>query len=206
MSQLISGETTFDPNKEYYFLDYSDHMDIRWVRSPYMTLEEIQDFIAYHLPFIYDEDQEKCVPIFSRLRITPMKKLEELYQVWNEETQQWEDDTITLAAKQFGHRYDGYEWLGEEGGPSPAPSLTKKGDETTDEWKVRVQQRKDELRKQSKEKCLLELQTREKSLEHYPNERVALLHGWRRRKDELNAFRFGQQEEETTETSGVGFG
>ncbi len=206
MSQLISGETTYDPNKEYYFLDYSDSMEVRWVRSPYMTIEEIQDFIAYHLPFIYDEEEKKCVPMFSNLRITPMKKLDELYQVWNEETEQWEDDTITIAAKQFGHRYDGYEWLGEEGGPSPAPSLTKKGDETTEEWKVRVQKRRDELEEQRKEQSSLRRQIQQRANEHYPNERVALLNGWRRRKDELDAFRFGEQEEETTETSGVSFG
>ena len=204
MSQLISGETTYDPNKEYYFLDYSDSMEVRWVRSPYMTLEEIQDFIAYHLPFIYDEDQEKCVPMFSRLRITPMKKLEELYQVWNEETQQWEDDTITIASKQFGFRYDGYEWLGKEG-PSPAPSLTKKGDETTEEWKVRVQKRRDELEEQRKEQRSIRRQTREKAREDM-NDGVALMFGLLMRKEELDAFRLGEQEEETSETSGKGFG
>ena len=201
MSQLLSDESTYDPNKEYYFLDYHDSMEVRWVRSPYMTFEEIQHFIAFHIPFIYDKYQKKCVPMFSNLRITPMEKLEELYKVWNEETQKWEDDTITLAAKQFGGRYDGYEWL--EG---PAPSLTKQEDETTEEWKVRVQQRRDELDEQHKEQSSLRRQTRDKAREHYLNDRVALLHGWRRRKDELDAFRLREQEEETPETSGVGFG
>lgn len=205
MSQLISGQATYDPGKEYYFLDYHDSMEVRWVRSAYMSLEEIQDFIAHHLPFIYDKDQKTCVPMFSNLRITPMKKLEELDRKWNEDTQQWEDDTITLAAKQFGGLYDGYEWLVEEG-PSPAPSLTKQDDETTEEWKVRVQQRRDELKDQRMESSSLRRQTREKAREQYPNDRVALLVGWRRRKDELNAFRFGEQVEETLETSGVGFG
>ena len=37
MSQLISGETTYDPNKEYYFLDYLNDMEVRWVRSAYMS-------------------------------------------------------------------------------------------------------------------------------------------------------------------------
>lgn len=201
MSQLISGETTYDPNKEYYFLDFYDATEVRWVRSPYMSLEEIQDFIAYHLPFIYDKDQKKCVPMFSNLRITPMKQLEKLYRKWNEDTQQWEDDTITNACVQFDSRYDGYEWL--EGAAS---SLTKQVDETTADWKIRVQQRRDELDEQRKELRSLLRKTYEKALEHYPNDRVALLHGWRRRKDELDAFRFGEQEEETPETSGVGFG
>ena len=205
MSQLISGETTFDPNKEYYFLDYYDSMEVRWVRSPYMSLEEIQDTIAYHLPFIYDKELKKCVPMFSNLRITPMKQLEKLHRRWNEDTQQWEDDTITNACVQFDSRYDGYEWLGEEG-PSPAPSLTKTDDETTEEWKVRVQQRRDELEEQRKEQSSLRRQIQQRAKEHYPNDRVALLHGWRRRKDELDSFRFGDQEEETTETAGVGFG
>lgn len=210
MSQLISGETTYDPSKEYYFLDYHDAMEVRHVRAAYMSLEEIQDIIAYHLPFIYYEEQKKCVPMFSNLRITPMKQLEKLYRKWNEDTQQWEDDTITNACVQFNSRYDGYAWL--EG---PAPSLTKKDAETTEEWKVRVQQRRDELEKQRKEQSSLRRQTRERSREHYPNDRVALLQGWKRRKDELDAFRWrdelnalgnGEQEEETPEISGVGFG
>jgi len=204
MSQLISNETTYDPNKEYYFLDYHDAMERRWVRSPYMTIEEIQVFIYEQLPFIYDKDQKKCVPMFSNLRITPMEKLEELYEVWNEETQKWEDDTITLAAKQFGGRYDGYEWLGKEG-PSPAPSLTKTDEETTEEWKVRVQQRRDELDEQNNEQRSLRRQTREKARED-TNDRVALMFGSFMRKEELDAFRLREQEEETPETSGVGFG
>ena len=204
MSQLILGETNYDPNKEYYFLDYHDSMEVRWVRSPYMTLEEIQVIVSDHLPFIYDEDEKKCVPMFSNLRITPMKQLEELYKVWNEETQQWEDDTITLAAKQFGARYDRYDCLGEEG-PSPAPSLTKTNDETTEEWKVRVQQRRDELEEQRKEQSSLRRQTREKALENCSNEQVALLFGSFMRKDELSP-RSEEAEEENSQTSGVGFG
>lgn len=204
MSQFLSGKTKYEPSKEYYFLDYQDSMDVRWTRIPYMTIEEIQIFIYDRLPFIYDKDQKKCIPMFGGLRITPMKKLEELYRIWNEETQEWEDDTITLAAQQFGFRYDCYGWL--EG---PAPSLTKRVDETAEEWKVRVQQRREELEKQMKEECLFSRQTRTKALENYPNERVALLVGMDMRRQELDSFRaslWEEEEEESSEASGVEFG
>ena len=161
--------------------------------------------MAYSLPFIYDKEEKKCVPMFSNLRITPMKRLEELNRRWNENTQQWEDDTNTNAFIQFDSRYDGYEWLGEESS-SPAPSLTKTNDETIEEWKVRVQQRRDELEEQRKEQSSLRRQIKQRAKEHYSNDRVALLQGWRRRKDELDAFRFEGQVDETEETSGVGFG
>lgn len=204
MSQLISGKATYDSSKEYYFLDYHDSMETRWVRDPYMTIEEIQNFIAHHLPFIYDRDAKKCIPMFNNLRITPMTQLEELYRKWNEETQQWEDDTVTNACVQFDSRYDGYEWLGEKG-PSPAPSLTKTVDETTEEWKVRVQQRRDELDQQRKEQSILRYQTHEKAREHYPNDRVALSFGSFMRDNELSPSS-EEAEEENSDTSGVGFG
>ena len=184
MSQLLSDETKFDPDQQYYFLDYQDKVHTAWIRAPYMTLEEIQDFIAYHLPFFYDNEQRKCVPMFERLRITPMSILEELHSNWNPETEEWEEDTITNAQKQFDGRYDGYGYI--DGTPE---SLTKKSDETTEDWKVRVQKRKDEIQQKRLKKSGEHRKFRDKVLEECSNERVAKLIGWRHRVAELNEFR-----------------
>ena len=185
MSQLLDRKIKYDPSEEYYFLDYVDVMDLpRHVRAAYMTLDEIQDFITNNLPFFYDKQQKKTIPMFEGLRITPMKRLEELHQKWNEESNQWEDDDITNAVKEFDWRYDGHDWV-----DGPSESLTKKKEETTDEWKVRVQQRRDELKEQSRKNYEVKSELREKMLEEFSSLRVARNVGYSMRKKELESFR-----------------
>ena len=48
MSKLLTGKTTYNPSEEYYFLDYKCKIETRWVRSPYMTIEEVQECISNH--------------------------------------------------------------------------------------------------------------------------------------------------------------
>jgi hypothetical protein len=174
MSRLTIGEAQYDPGKEYFFVDYLDRLEIRHIRCAFMTIEEVQDLIINDLPFVYDPDEAKSVPMFSNLRVTPMSNLEELNQSWNHETGQYEDDEITVARKQFGSLYDGYDWIEH---PSLLPSLTKSEEETTEEWKSRVEAQRNELKKRRAKETEAFRTYRQKVRETYPNYEQALLLG-----------------------------
>ena len=137
---LLASNTNYDPSKEYFFVDYHCVIDCRWVRSPYNTIEEVTRMIS-ELPYVYDEEKNEVLPMFRRLRVTPHTKLEELYRIWNEEEKKWENDTITKGCVQFDSRYDMPEAYGM------SPSLTKKDDETREEWEARVAVRQEEIEK-----------------------------------------------------------
>ena len=134
MSKLFDGKTEYDGLTDYYFVDYHCKIDIRWVLCAYLTFDEVKEIID-NLPYVYDKENEKTEPMFSDLRITPMRELERLNQVYNEQENKWENDIITNACKTFDWRYDGYEYLGAR------PSLTKSEEETTEEWVARVKTR-----------------------------------------------------------------
>lgn len=185
MSSLLRGETQYDPNQEYFFVDYSDQLECRWIRCPYMSLDEVLDLISNHLPFVYDHDERKCVPMFSNLRVTPMSKLEELHQNWNQETGKYEDDEITVLRLQFGSSYDGYEWIRH---PSMLPSLTKKAEETAEEWKSRIEVQREELKKRRNKRNERLRAYEQKARANYPDYRLALLEGRMMRHEELNSF------------------
>lgn len=185
MSILLRGEAQYDPDKEYFFVDYSDRLECRRIRHPYMTLEEVQDLISHHLPFIYDNDEHKCVPMFSGLRITPMSKLEELNKSWNQETGQYEDDEITVARRLFGSFYDGYDWIEH---PSMLPSLTRKEEETAEEWKSRVEEQRKELEERHDRHTEILHAHKERLRERYSNYRLALLKGRSMRNKELKVL------------------
>ena len=91
---LLDRNTTYDPSKEYFFVDYHDINECRWVRSPYNTIEEVSRMIS-ELPYVYDEEKNEVLPMFRRLRVTPHTELAKLYRVWNKEEKKWENDTIT---------------------------------------------------------------------------------------------------------------
>ena len=63
------NKQAYDPSKEYYFMDYYDQEDFRWVRNPMMTLEDIQTQLRY-----MDEVQIK------ELRIQPESFLSRLHE------------------------------------------------------------------------------------------------------------------------------
>ena len=128
---LLDRNTTYDPSEEYFFVDYHDIEDCRWVRSPYNTIEEVTRMIS-NLPYVYDEEKNEVLPMFRRLRVTPHTQLAELYRVWNEEEKKWENDTITKGCVMFDLRYDHPEFYGMP------KSLTKQNDESQEDWEARL--------------------------------------------------------------------
>ena len=136
MSKLINRESVFNPHQDYYFLDYHRVDEIKWIRSPMLTMEEVMTHLL-SLPYAYDDISKSYIPLFRNLRITPHSKLEELHRSFNKETNSWEDDEFTVGCYLFDDRYDQWELFGCE------PSLTKKNDESHEEWVNRVRVHKD---------------------------------------------------------------
>lgn len=169
MSKLFDGKTEYDGFTDYYFIDYHCIIDCSWVREAYLTIEEVMERME-NLPYVFDKKTGKTEPMFSDLRITPMRELERLNKVYNEETNEWENDIITNACKTYDWRYDGYEYLGAK------PSLTKKNDETMEEWETRVKTREfadDLISKERFEKY----QKRIKVWKEYVNDNIAFTVG-----------------------------
>ena len=134
------------------------------------------------LPYVYDKEKNEVLPMFSDLRVTPHAKLEELYQVWNEEEKKWEDDTITKGCVQFDSRYDMPEAYGM------SPSLTKKDDETREEWEARVSVRKAEIKKEWKDQ-FAEGDRRKALWKEYETPGVAYLYGQWKKKELIEELR-----------------
>ena len=169
MSKLFHNKTEYDALTEYYFVDYHCIIECRWVRSAYLTFEEVREIIE-NLPYLYDKENDKTEPMFSDLRITPMRELEQLNKNYNEKTNEWEDDVITNACKVYDWRYDIFEIFGAR------PSLTKKTEETMEEWKKRVDTRKVENEAINQEKFSKHHKLVEKWNE-YPSQGAAFLLG-----------------------------
>ena len=128
------GEKPYNPDFEYYFVDYHDGYDKRWVRCPYLTINQVHKVVEdIFISWGWDNDGIGVTPFITRLRITPEKELAQLRKVWNEEKQEYENDTINERVYRFGGRYDvDEEWIGVQ-------SLCKKEDETREEWEARVE-------------------------------------------------------------------
>ena len=133
-------DNPYNPEQEYYFLDYFCNYEIRWVRSPYLTWEQVVEQVKQlNACWGFDKGDQRVVRFPMRLRITPENQLAELHQVFNEETNQYEDDIINYRTYLFDGRYDIDEkWTGVK-------SLNKQDDETLEDWKKRVAIAKEEL-------------------------------------------------------------
>ena len=172
---LLDGNITYDPTKEYFFIDYHDIEECRWIRSPYNTIEEVHEKIT-NLPYVYDREKKENLPMFRRLRVTPHTHLDELYRVWNEEEEKWDNDDITKGYKEFGSKYDHPEFYGMP------PSMTKRDHETREEWEARVAVRQEEIEKGWKED-FAEDRRRKEIWDSYESPQVAYLYGLMKRKD-----------------------
>ena len=177
---LLDRNTTYDPSKEYFFVDYHDIEDCRWVRSPYNTIEEVTRMIS-NLPYVYDEEKNEVLPMFRRLRVTPHTELAKLYQVWNEEEKKWENDTITKCAYMFDLRYDCPEIYGMP------QSLTKDNKESQEDWEARVAVRQEEIEKGWKDE-FAEDRRREGLWKGFVTPGVAYLVGMSMRKEKEKKF------------------
>ena len=138
-------DNPYDPNKEYYFVDYHCSYDCRWVRSPYNTWEEVVEIVkSLNSQWGFDKGDKRMVRFVKDLRITPESELAELHQVFNEETNKYEDDIINNRTYRFDGRYDIDEkWTGVK-------SLNKEDDETLEDWKKRVALAREEKEKVDK--------------------------------------------------------
>ena len=128
-------EREYDPNERYYFVDYHDIEDCRWVRIPYCDTAYLRVVLA-NLPYARDWEQGgKYIPLFKNLRVTPEEELEELRKgAWNEETKSYEKDFYTNRVLRFDKRYEVMPEF--SGGREP---LSKKENETQEEWEKRVE-------------------------------------------------------------------
>ncbi len=133
-------DNPYDPKKEYYFVDYHCSYDCRWVRIPYQTWEEVVELVkSLNSQWGFDREDESMVRFVKDLRITPESELAQLNQVFNEETNKYEDDIINYRTYLFDGRYDIDErWTGVK-------SLNKKKGEPLADWKKRVAIAKEEL-------------------------------------------------------------
>ena len=88
----------YDPNKQYFMLDYFDKTQIAWCRLPYLTLEEVSDRILLLASL--------GTPI-KNLRVLPETYLDEKREAeFNEEKQEYVEDTITNREYFFDSRYE----------------------------------------------------------------------------------------------------
>jgi len=138
----IYYDNPYDPKQEYYFVDWHCAYECRWVRCPYKTWDEVVALVKQlNGQFGFDKEGNKMVRFAQDLRITPERELARLHQVFNEETNQYEDDIINYRTYIFDGRYDIDEkWTGVK-------SLNKQDDETLEDWKKRVATAKAELKK-----------------------------------------------------------
>ena len=143
-------DAPYDPNKEYYFVDYYDNYDRRWVRSPYQTWEQTYRLVSrLWSDWGYDPETKEIVQFHSDLHISSERELADLDQVWSDEENKYVNDIVTKRVNRFDGRYDVDEqWTG-------VPSLTKQKDESLEDWKIRVElatKKKDRREKEKVEK------------------------------------------------------
>lgn len=189
MSKLLTGKTTYNPNEEYYFVDYTCLIDTRWVRSPYMSIEEVQECIS-NLPYVYDEENKQTFPMFKELRITPHSILNQLARVYNEKEDKWDNSILTNAIVQFDDRYDCPEVVGMK------PSLTKQVGEDSEDWKARVDKRAEEDKIERRNNFEEDIRLK-KVWKGYATEGTAYLVGKRFHKKEVEDARNAELEAET---------
>ena len=148
--RLYSGvhwiEREYDPNETYYFVDYDDLEECRWVREGYCDSARLRVLLA-NLPYARDWEQGgKLIPLFKDLRVTPEDHLEELKDgEWDEELKKYHKDTITNRVYYFDGRYEVFSEFA--GGREP---LTKKKDETQEQWELRVIKSEEEKKERRK--------------------------------------------------------
>ena len=128
----------------FYCVDYRDLVEMRWVRNPFCTWDEVQ-MIMGALPYGCDEATGEVIPLFEEFRITPEEHLSRLRQNWNPETEEYEDDETTERVKMLGERY---EMTAEKiTGQASLMRICKSGigytmlsgkSETKEEWQARV--------------------------------------------------------------------
>ena len=126
----INGKP-YNPDTEYYCVDYKVKDLPRWVRSPFNTMGEVQHILET-LP--YKENEQGFIePNFHSVRITPEKHLDRLHQSFDSERDEAVDSEISCRAYHFGGRY---EHIAETF--TGSPSLSRQREESREDWIERV--------------------------------------------------------------------
>ena len=167
-------EREYDPNEQYYFVDYHLIDDIRWVREGYCDAARLRVLLA-NLPYARDWEQGgKLIPLFKDLRVTPEDHLEELKDgEWDEELKKYHKDTITNRVYYFDGRYEVFSEFA--GGREP---LTKKKDETQEQWELRVIKSEEEYEKRRTERVKKRGELRERVRNQKRNNNGTLHFKW----------------------------
>ena len=121
----------------FYCVDYFDLTEIRWVRNPFVTWEDITSIIS-SLPFGYDEEGEQ-IPLFEDFRITPESYLSELRQKYDETKEMYVNDETTNRHFMLDGRYEN---LAET--LTGQKSLARKRNEPLDEYESHIRQHEEE--------------------------------------------------------------
>ena len=89
----------------FYCVHYHDWVEMRWVRNPFLTWDEVQE-VWEALPVAYDEDRGVEVPLFSDFVILPEGRLSKLDRDWDEEKEEWSNAEITNRQMELDCRYE----------------------------------------------------------------------------------------------------
>ncbi len=91
----------YDPNIEYYSVDWHCTKDIRWVRNPFIKLEELNWY-----GITGSANGESVYQTAENFRVLPERWLSEPRQNWNEEIKSYVPDVITNRQFIFDNRYE----------------------------------------------------------------------------------------------------
>ena len=132
--KMVNGSgDTYDPNIEYYSIDWHCTKDIRWVRNPFVQLDELRWMVLNGIA-----KGESDFDTASDFRVLPEKWLSEPRKIWIEEIKSYVPDFITNRQFIFDNRYEDSAVLTT--GLQSLGQLRECGDEkeTKDEWFDRI--------------------------------------------------------------------
>ena len=121
----------FQKNNEYFFVDYHDKGRCRWIRTPSQTLKGVERIIN----FIKKNNQQ-----VKGFRVLPEKWLSKLRTSdYDQQQLSYKLDEVTNRMYLFGNREESFAetFFGVEG-------LSRKANETKEEWCARITALKDD--------------------------------------------------------------
>ena len=131
--KMVNGSgDTYDPNIEYYSIDWHCTKDIRWVRNPFVPLTELRFMLIQGL-----SKGESVFEIARDFRVLPEKWLSEPRKQWNPEINSYVPDFETNRQFIFDNRYEDSAVLNT--GQQSLGQLVE-DEETKEEWFNRIKE------------------------------------------------------------------
>ena len=130
LTNLTYNREPYNPSTEYYFIDWFDEGEVRWIRTPLCTLQDVQELVSNMTP-----------SGVRNLRIQSETRLSELHEnvkddgVNVEHEERVTNSEITERTFCFGGFYD----ISHEG-RTGVPSLSKGSTESRKDWLKRVEE------------------------------------------------------------------